>query len=260
MLGEIMLSIYFGDNLEILKTFSDKKYNLIYIDPPYNTGKVQIRKRNTNSYGYEDSFSDFIGFLRPRMEEAYRILCDDGSLFFQLDYREIHYCKVMLDEIFGRDSFMNEIIWAYDWGARSKTKWSAKHDNILWYAKNPKKYTFHYENIDRIPYITKSEGLVSKEKQELGKTLTDVWWNTIVCGKEKNGYATQKPIKILERIVKVHSNENDNCLDFFAGSGSFGEACVKNNRNCDLVDKNIDAITVMKKRFQNYDCTYNEYL
>lgn len=247
-----MIRIYEGDNLQLLKTLSDKTYNLIYVDPPYNTGRKQIRKRDTNSFGYDDTFDDFIGFLRPRFEEAHRILADDGSLFFQLDYREIHYCKVMLDEIFGRDCFMNEIIWAYDWGARSKTRWSCKHDNILWYVKDPKKYTFHYDQIDRVPYITKSEGLVSKEKQELGKTLTDVWWNTIVCGNEKNGYATQKPLKILERIVKVHSNKGDQCLDFFAGSGSFGEACAKNNRSCDLIDQNNDAIMVMRERFEKY--------
>lgn len=157
----------------------------------------------------------------------------------------------MIDEVFGRDSFINEIIWAYDWGARSRSKWSCKHDNILFYAKNPKEYTYNYEAIDRIPYLTNSTGLVSEEKQKLGKTPTDVWWNTIVPtnGKEKTGYATQKPLAILERIVKVHSKEGDMCLDFFAGSGSFGAACLKHNRDCILVDKNHDAIQVMKKRF-----------
>ena len=184
----------------------------------------------------------------PAFAEFYRILKNDGSFFFHLDYREIHYCKVMLDGIFGRDSFINEIIWSYDYGARSKKKWSCKHDTILWYAKDPENYTFNYDAIDRIPYLAPS--LCGAEKAERGKTPTDVWWNTIVSpnGKEKTGYATQKPLNIMNRIVQVHSNENDYCLDFFAGSGSFGEACKLNNRNCDLVDVNPDAIAVMKKR------------
>lgn len=245
------INIYHEDNLEFLKRQPNQEYDLIYIDPPFNTGRVQYRNRSSKpSYGYNDSFDDFIGFLRPRIEEAHRILKNTGSFFFHLDYREIHYCKVMIDEIFGRENFQNEIIWSYDWGARSKSKWSAKHDNILWYTKNHKYYTFNYDQIDRVPYKTTSEALVSKEKQELGKTLTDVWWNTIVCGNEKTGYATQKPLAILERIVKVHSNEGDKCLDFFAGSGSFGDACKRHERNCDLVDVNPEAIKVMEMRFE----------
>ena len=257
-----MIEIREGDNLDILKTLPDKHFDLIYIDPPFNTGVKQIRSRfhsengervEDSSYGYDDSFDDFIGFLKPRIEEAYRILKDDGSFFFHLDYREIHYCKIMLDEIFDRKSFINEIIWAYDYGARSKKRWSCKHDNILFYAKNPDSYTFNYEEIDRIPYM--APDLVGEEKAKKGKTPTDVWWNTIVPtnGKEKTGYATQKPLAILKRIVMVHSNENDNCLDFFAGSGSFGEACELLNRNCLLIDKNPEAIEVMKKRFANYN-------
>lgn len=252
------LNVFYKDNLDFLKNEPDNKYDLIYIDPPFNTGHKQIRGDESKYGGYEDSFDDFLGFLRPRMIEAYRILKSNGSFFFHLDYREIHYCKVMLDEIFGRDSFINEIIWAYDFGARTKKKWPAKHDNILFYAKDPKDYVFKYDEIDRIPYMTQG-GLVSQEKLEKGKTLTDVWWNTIVptTSKENHHYATQKPLKILERIVKVHSNEDDQCLDFFAGSGSFGEACLRLNRNCNLVDKNDAAISVMKTRFETYKLLNN---
>ena len=176
------IKVYLDDNLNVLRTLDSKSVDMIYIDPPFNTGVKQIRNRfhtengikiSENTYGYKDSFDDFIGFLRPRMEEAYRILKDNGSLFFHLDYREIHYCKVMLDQIFGRSSFINEIIWAYDYGARSKSKWSAKHDNILWYAKNPEIYTFNYDEMDRIPYM--APGLVGPEKAARGKTPTDVW-------------------------------------------------------------------------------------
>ncbi len=272
------LSIYFGDNLDILQTFPGGEIDLIYIDPPFNTGKVQRRRQirtvlasdgdrigfgdkryktiNIGSTAYSDSFEDFLGFLEPRLQEAKRILAANGSLFFHLDYREIHYCKILLDEIFGRESFINEIIWAYDYGARSKKKWSPKHDNILWYAKDPDNYTFNYEQMDRIPYM--APRLVGEEKANRGKTPTDVWWHTIVSpnGKEKTGYATQKPLGILSRIVNIHSRPGDKLCDFFAGSGSFGEAAYKLNRDCILIDKNPQAMAIMKKRFASFSAEW----
>ncbi len=258
----VLITIYKGDNLPILKQLPENSIDLIYIDPPFNTGIKQIRNRFhtkqgvkilEHSYGYDDQYDDFVGFLRPRMEEAYRILKDDGSLFFHLDYREIHYCKVMLDSIFGRSSFINEIIWAYDYGARSKSKWSAKHDNLLWYAKDPRRYTFNFDEMDRLPYMAPS--LVGPEKAARGKTPTDVWWHTIVSpnSKEKTGYATQKPLGIIKRIVKVHSRPGDTLLDFFAGSGTLGEAAAMLGRNCILIDKNSDAVNVMKTRLAPYN-------
>lgn len=272
------LDIYFDDNLNVLRSLPDKSVNLIYIDPPFNTGKAQQRTRiravsseeggrigfggkrykaiKLGSSGYDDKFEDFIGFLNPRILEARRILKDNGSLFFHLDYREIHYCKVMIDGIFGRESFINEIIWAYDYGARSKSKWPAKHDNILWYAKDPANYVFNFEEMDRIPYM--APGLAGEEKAKRGKTPTDVWWHTIVSpnGKEKTGYATQKPLGILKRIVKIHSNPNDLLCDFFAGSGSFGEAAYALGRDCLLADSNPEAIEVMKKRFAGLNANW----
>jgi len=263
-----------GDNLEVLRGLETGSVALIYIDPPFNTGKRQARMRlktvrddagdrtgfkgqryRTEKVGgtsYADSFDDFLGFLRPRLEEAYRVLTPAGSLFFHIDYREVHYCKVMLDGIFGRESFQNEIIWAYDYGARATKKWPAKHDTILWYTKDPAKYTFHLDATDRIPYM--APGLVGAEKAARGKTPTDVWWHTIVSptGKEKTGYATQKPLGILERIVKVHSNPGELVLDFFAGSGTAGEAAAKHGRDFLLVDENAEAIKVMKKRLAKW--------
>ena len=265
-----MNEIYVGDNLPILQTFSAASFDLIYIDPPFNTGKIQARtqiktmqdddgdrtgfggrrytteKLGTQAYG--DQFDNFLAFIEPRLREAYRVLKADGSLFFHIDYREVHYCKVLLDRIFGRESFINEIIWSYDYGARSTKRWSTKHDNILWYAKNPANYTFRYADIDRIPYM--APGLVGPEKAARGKTPTDVWWNTIVSpnGKEKTGYPTQKPLAILNRIVRVHSNPGDRLLDFFAGSGSFGEAAARNDREFVLIDQNPQAIAVMERR------------
>ena len=270
-----MNRIVYGDNLPVLETVPASSVNLIYIDPPFNTGKMQARQQiatvrddeggdrtgfqgkryrtvKLQSTGYADRFDDYLGFLRPRLEQAHRVLSKFGSLFFHIDYREVHYCKVMLDEIFGRECFQNEIIWAYDYGARAKKRWPAKHDNILWYSKDPEHYTFNLNECDRIPYM--APGLVGEVKAALGKTPTDVWWHTIVPtnGFEKTGYATQKPLGVVERIVKVHSSPGDLCLDFFAGSGTLGEAAAKNNRNFLLVDNNQDAVDVMKVRLKRF--------
>ena len=270
--------LYYGDNITILgKYVPEESINLIYIDPPFNTGKLQQRteiqvepdaqgdrvgfqgrtyrthKGKTTHYIDKFESSDaYLQFLRPRFEEAYRVLHPHGSFFFHIDYREVHYCKVMLDEIFGRESFMNEIIWAYDYGGRSKSKWPAKHDNILWYAKTPKHYTFNFDEMDRIPYM--APGLVGKAKAARGKTPTDVWWHTIVStsGSEKTGYPTQKPLGVLNRIVKVHSTPGDTLLDFFAGSGTFGEAAALHNRSSILIDNNIPAIKEIMKRLACY--------
>ncbi len=269
-----MNSIVYGDNLPILRSIPNASVDLIYIDPPFNTGKTQTRNQiatirddegdrtgfqgrryrtvKIGTSGYVDQFDDYLGFLRPRLKQAYRVLKPTGSLFFHIDYREVHYCKVMLDEIFGRHCFQNEIIWSYDYGARAKQKWPAKHDNILWYSKDADTYTFNLDSCDRIPYM--APGLVGAEKAARGKTPTDVWWHTIVPtnGKEKTGYATQKPLGMLERIVRVHSNPGDLCLDFFAGSGTFGEAAAKNDRSFLLIDSNYAAINVMQKRLSRF--------
>jgi len=265
------LTVHHGDNLAILPGIPDSSVHLIYIDPPFNTGKTQARTRlrtvrdpdgdrtgfqgrryrtiKLGSKAYDDVFDDYLGFLEPRLTEARRLLAPDGSLFVHLDCREVHYVKILLDRIFGRGSFINEIIWAYDYGARTRTRWPAKHDNILWYARDPENYQFHLAECDRIPYM--APGLVGPEKAARGKTPTDTWWHTIVSpnGREKTGYPTQKPRGILDRIVKVHSRPGDTLLDFFAGSGSFGESAAEHGRNCILIDSNPEAIEVMRRRF-----------
>ncbi|MBD5647392.1 MAG: site-specific DNA-methyltransferase [Desulfovibrio sp.] len=267
------LTVYFADNLRVLESLPPHSADLIYIDPPFNTGKTQKRTRlrtmaaedgdrvgfkgktyrtvKLGTKGYSDKFDDFLDFIEQRLVHAHRILKPHGSLFFHLDYREIHYCKVLLDSIFGRDSFMNEIIWAYDYGGRSKRKWPAKHDTILWYARDPENYIFNYEEMDRIPYM--APGLVGAEKAARGKTPTDVWWHTIVSpnGREKTGYATQKPLGIINRIVRVHSRPGDMLCDFFAGSGTLGVAAYNLGRDCILVDNNRDAIETMQERFRD---------
>lgn len=268
-----MIDIRYGDNLELLKQIESESIDLIYIDPPFNTGKTQRRTSiktvqaeegtrigfqgkhyRTETIGqksYNDTFENLPDYLEPRMREAYRVLKPHGALYFHIDYREVHYCKIMLDQIFGRDSFLNEIIWAYDYGARTTKKWPAKHDNILYYVKDPENYTFNYDAIDRIPYM--APGLVGPEKAAKGKTPTDTWWHTIVSptGKEKTGYPTQKPEGILRRIISASSNPGDQVLDFFAGSGTTGAVCQELGRDCILIDNNPQAIEVMKKRLED---------
>jgi len=274
-----MNRIVHGDNLKALREMESESVQLIYVDPPFNTGRRQKRMQMKTTRdesgdrvgfggrryrtelveltkgaggGYEDVFEDFLGFLRPRLEEAHRVLSATGSLLFHIDYREVHYCKVMLDEIFGRQCFQNEIIWAYDYGARSTKRWPAKHDNILWYTKHPERYTFNLDGVDRIPYM--APGLVGAKKAARGKTPTDVWWHTIVSptGKEKTGYATQKPLGVVERIVRVHSNVGETVLDFFAGSGTTGEAAAKNERAFVMVDESAEAVAVMERRLKQF--------
>ena len=303
-----MNKIYFGDNLPILKNLDSESVDLIYIDPPFNTGKVQKRttiKTVQSEYGerkgfqgksyetqelgtnsYSDSFDNFIDdFLRLRIIEAYRILKPHGSLYFHIDYREVHYCKVFLDEIFGRECFMNEIIWAYDYGGRARSKWPAKHDNILFYVKDPKNYIFTTANLDREDYM--APGLVRPEKAKLGKLPTDTWfagyvggkqnpdggqlltdtwkfsgqdindnwWMTIVPtnSKERIGYPTQKPRKLIDRIVNASSLPGSTVLDFFAGSGTVGSSCIDLERNFILVDSNLGSMEVMAKRFSGIE-------
>lgn len=263
--------IYFGDNLPILEGIPDGSVDLIYIDPPFNTGKTQTRttlrtvrsssgdrtgfqgeKYTTvklGSRGYMDIFDDYLEFLEPRLEQAFRVLSPIGTLYFHIDYREVHYCKVLLDKIFGRSSFLNEIIWAYDYGGRPKNRWPAKHDNILVYVKDPRRYTFNMEDIDRIPYM--APGLVGPEKASKGKLPTDTWWHTIVAtsSKEKTGYPTQKPRALLDRMIRASSNPGELVLDFFAGSGTTGESCLQLNRRFILIDQSEQAMQVMAKRF-----------
>jgi site-specific DNA-methyltransferase (adenine-specific) len=270
-------TIYFGDNLPILRSLESETVDLIYIDPPFNTGRVQGRTQiqtqrtgadqgdRTGFQGiryqtvqlgrrqYSDIFDDYLAFLEPRLLEAHRILKPRGSIYFHIDYREVHYCKILLDQIFGRENFLNEIIWAYDYGGRTKKKWPPKHDNILWYAKDPENYTFNLGEIERIPYMAPS--LVGPEKAARGKLPTDTWWHTIVPtnSKEKTGYPTQKPLGIINRIIQASSNPGDLVLDFFAGSGTLGESCLKFNRRFILIDNNPQALEVMHKRFMLTD-------
>lgn len=280
-----MKQIILGDNLEVLPKLPDGFASLIYIDPPFNVGKKQQRTRikttSTDGEGdrqgfggrnyitekldqsniyYEDKFDNFEEFLMPRIEAALHCLTSNGSLFVHLDQREVHYIKVAIDRLIGRDKFCQHIIWSYNWGGRGKSTYPKKHDDILWYNLDPKNYVFNYDAIDRVPYMS-GEGLVGKEKFAKGTTITDVWWHTIVPTNSKSkekiatgGYPTSKPLGILNRIVKMHSNPGDVVLDFFAGSGTTGQAAEENGRGFVMIDSNPDACAIMKKRLPTAEC------
>jgi site-specific DNA-methyltransferase (adenine-specific) len=263
-------TIHCGDNLPVLRGLPDGFADLIYVDPPFNTGRERAhtrlrtiqsatgdrtgfggRRYRTEKLGtrtYADAFDDYLGWLEPRLVEAHRVLSARGSLYFHIDYREVHYCKVLLDGIFGRECFLNEIIWAYDYGGRPRRRWPAKHDNILYYVRDPADYTFNPDAVGRIPYL--APGLVGPEKAARGKRPTDTWWHTIVPtrSKERTGYPTQKPLAILKRIIAASSDPGDLVLDFCAGSGTTGEAAFQLGRRFYLIDHSREAMDTMARR------------
>ncbi len=267
MRGDLILH---GDNLALMADFSDGAFRMVYADPPFNTGGSQTRSTvrvtpdpagDRTGFGgrryrtellerssYRDSFDDYLGFLEPRLREIHRLLDAEGTLYLHHDQREAHYVKLLLDEVFGRDAFLNELVWAYDYGAKPKRRWPAKHDTILVYVKDPGSYHFDAEAVDREPYM--APGLVTAEKAARGKLPTDVWWHTIVSptGREKTGYPTQKPLGVLRRIVQASSAPGDWCLDFFAGSGTLGAATLELGRKVVLCDQSADAVDVMRER------------
>ena len=263
-------TVVFGDNLPVLQALGDQSVQLVYTDPPFNTGKTQRRTRirvaadpngdrsgftgrryrstTLGTQAFADQFDDYLAFLEPRLREIHRVLSPSGSLYLHLDYREAHYCKVLLDGIFGRDRFLNEIIWAYDYGGRPKRRWPAKHDTILVYVKDPNGYTFNQDDIDRIPYM--APGLVGPEKAAVGKLPTDTWWHTIVGTRsaERSGYPTQKPEALAERIIRAGSNPGDLVLDPFTGSGTVGAVAARLGRAFLLIDNNAEAVACMRGR------------
>lgn len=262
-----------GENLAVLPRLPDGAFDLVYVDPPFNTGRTQERRtlateataggedgdrtgfagrryrtRLLQALAYEDRFGDYLGFLAPRLEHARRLLAPHGTLYFHIDYREAHYCKLLLDEIFGREAFLNEIVWAYDYGAKPRSRWPAKHDTILVYVRTPGGHHFDADAVEREPYM--APGLVTREKAARGKRPTDVWWHTIVPtnGAEKTGYPSQKPEGIVRRMVAASSRPGGWCLDFFAGSGTLGAVAAALGRRYVLIDESPEAVAVMRRR------------
>jgi site-specific DNA-methyltransferase (adenine-specific) len=264
--------VLLGDNLDLLRWLEDGVVQMVYADPPFNTGRAQVRRTlataeapagggDRTGFGgrryattvlaessYEDAYEDYLGFLEPRLRELRRVLAPTGTLYLHLDYREAHYAKVLLDDVFGRDCFLNELIWAYDYGAKSRSRWPQKHDTILVYVRDPRRYHFDSEAVDREPYM--APGLAGAEKAARGKLPTSVWWHTIVSptGREKTGYPTQKPEGIVRRMVQASSRPGDLCLDPFAGSGTLGAVAAALGRRYLLMDSSPEAVTVMERR------------
>jgi site-specific DNA-methyltransferase (adenine-specific) len=262
--------ILLGDNLPLLRAEPDASVTMAYLDPPFNTGRPQARRtlatvadpdgdrtgfggrryatRLLDESSYRDQFDDYLGFLEPRLREIRRLLAPEGTLYFHIDYREAHYCKLLLDELFGRECFLNELIWAYDYGAKPRNRWPAKHDTILVYVRDPDRYVFDAEAVDREPYM--APGLVTPEQRERGKRPSDTWWHTIVSptGREKTGYPTQKPEGIVRRMVQASSRAGDLCLDPFAGSGTLGAVAAQLGRRYLLIDESPEALRVMRAR------------
>jgi site-specific DNA-methyltransferase (adenine-specific) len=262
--------ILLGDNLPLLRELADGSFTLAYLDPPFNTGRDQTRRTlattgdaggDRTGFGgrryasrllaessYRDAFDDYLGFLAPRLEEVRRVLHGTGTLYFHIDHREAHYCKLLLDELFGRACFLNELIWAYDYGAKPRSRWPQKHDTILVYVRDPDAYHFDAEAVDREPYM--APGLVTPEQRERGKRPTSVIWHTIVSptGREKTGYPTQKPEGLVRRFVQASSRPGDLCLDPFAGSGTLGAVARALGRRYLLIDHSSEAVRVMRRR------------
>ncbi len=262
-----------GENAPVLARLPEESFDLVYLDPPFNTGRAQSRRslsvaadpdgdrvgfggrryssRLLRSLSYEDEFADYLAFLEPRLVRARALLAPHGTLYFHIDYREAHYCKLLLDEVFGRDAFLNELIWSYDYGAKPRRRWPAKHDTILVYVRTPGAHWFDADAVEREPYM--APGLVSAEKAARGKRPTDVWFHTIVPtnGREKTGYPTQKPEGVLRRIVAASSRRGGWCLDPFAGSGTLGAVCRQLGRRFVLVDESPVAVEVMRTRLGN---------
>ncbi len=259
-----------GDNALALERLPAAAFDLVYLDPPFNTGRSQDRhtfrvsadeegtrtgfggrrysSQLLRTLSFEDGYGDYLGFLEPRLERARELLAPHGTLYFHIDYREAHYCKLLLDHIFGREAFLNEIIWSYDYGAKPRRRWPAKHDTILAYVRTPGAHHFDADAVEREPYM--APGLVGPEKAARGKRPTDVWFHTIVAtnGHEKTGYPTQKPEGVLRRLVAASARPGGWCLDPFAGSGTLGAVCKALGRRFVLVDSNPVALRVMRER------------
>jgi site-specific DNA-methyltransferase (adenine-specific) len=259
-----------GDNLGVLPRLPADAFDMAYVDPPFNTGRARrhdslrvvadadgertgfggrrYHSELLRSLAYEDSFGDYLAFLAPRLHAVRHVLAEHGTLYFHIDYREAHYCKLLLDELFGRDCFLNEIVWAYDFGGRPRRRWPAKHDTILVYVKDPARYHFDDAEVEREPYM--APGLVGREKAARGKRPSDVWWHTIVptSGRERTGYPTQKPEGIVRRMVAASSRPGGWCLDAFAGSGTLGAVARGLGRRFVLIDSNAEAIEIARAR------------
>jgi len=257
-----------GNNLLALHTLKTQfrgRVKLIYIDPPYNTGN--------DSFGYNDSFnhSTWLTFMKNRLEVARELLTEDGSIYIQLDYNEVHYCKVLADEIFGRENFQREVIWDISVlsGYKTLTKnWIRGHETILFYSKTPdfyfnklttahdEKYLARFDKVDENGeryFDGRGERRYLRDVIEKGKAIGDVWsdimsFQQLPTSKEKLDFDTQKTEALLERIISSATREGDLVLDFFSGSGTTAAVAHKLKRHWVAVEQLEEQIDILLKR------------
>jgi len=231
--------VYCIDNLELLKQLPDNYIDLIYCDILYGTGR--------NFGDYQDLKCDrevIEEHYIPRIKEMYRVLKDTGLIYLQMDTRINHWIRCLMDDIFGYENFKNEIVWSYNSAPRKKNCFGHRHDIILRYSKSDN-FTF---NKIREPYSETAPRGYEKEKyyNSEGKVIGDVWTINMLAQNDKTercGYATQKPEKLIERIIKASSNENDIVADFYMGSGTSMVVAKELNRQfigCDISQKAVD--------------------
>lgn len=285
-----------GNNLLALHSLKKKyagRVKLIYIDVPYNTGG--------DSFGYNDKFSHstWLTFIKNRLELSKELLASDGNIVVNVDWNEVHYCKVLMDALFGRDCFRNEIIWCYTGpGSPNMKQLNRKHDNLLWYSRSPESWVFYGDNVrmesevhvggfngemsaDVSEDYTK-KGKIPEDWWELFHTVDDLkselellkkeqskisnydWWKEAVAsriridGKKRTGFLTEKPYKLMERVVKMLTQPGDIVLDFCAGSGTTGFVSEYLNRQYIMVEQIDTQIEIMKKRFDGSNYIYFE--
>jgi site-specific DNA-methyltransferase (adenine-specific) len=262
-------SVHHASACDLLDSLENESIDMIYTDPPFGTGDVQVMSRKkagavVSKIEYSDKFSNYMEFLEPHLWAMHRVLKESGTMYLHMDWRWVHYAKVKCDEIFGYNNFLNEVIWSYNFGGRAKNRWPQKHDTILVYAKAVGKHTFNWNDIDRIPYTAPALQYVGRTKEEAeariaeGQVPTDVWNMSIVgtASKERLGYPNQKPLKLIKRAIMASSRSGDVILDPFAGSGSTAFAALETNRKFITSDVNDESIAVMKKRFSEKDVVF----
>lgn len=254
--------------IDLLQTLSDESIDMIYTDPPFGTGDVQSLERQKNrtkvsKMSYVDRYDDYVGFIVPHLREMHRVLKPTGTMYLHLDWRWVHYVKVECDKIFGYDNFLNEVIWSYNLGGRSKDRWPRKHDSILVYVKEEGKHVFNLSDIDRIPYDAPWAQYIGRTKEEAEKRIaegqvpTDVWTHTPShVSADRTGYPNQKPTKIIKRAIVASSPAGGLVLDPFGGSGSTGAAALECGRSFVMCDESPHAISVMKQRFEKQNVVF----
>lgn len=285
-----MNKIFWGDNLQVmshlLKEFRGK-IDLIYIDPPFDSKadyKKKIKMKGKTVYGDTSSFEEkqygdiwtndeYLQFMYERLIMLKELLSDKGSIYLHCDWHKVHHLRLIMDEVFGPSNFRNEVIWWYLWGGRGKTQWNSKHDNILFYSKSDN-WTFNYMDVldehnlmtegskNRLNYkgamvTTKSENSEIPEDKVLP---SDTWYIATInaMAKEKENYPTQKPVDLLEKIIKASSNEADIVFDCFMGSGTTQAVAMKLGRRFIGADINLGAIQTTTKRLINISETSDE--